>query len=183
VFTDNQHRQLSELLFLRADYRRANRMVAWTNGCFDLLHAGHVRWLQAAATLADVLIVGVNSDESVRRLKGAGRPILPQEDRVALLAALECVDHVVVFDEDTPEAILELLKPDVHGKGSDYAPPHGKPIPEQAIVERHGGRVVFLPLVEGVSTSEIIRRIQHLPPHQGKGAASKRTIRQERERP
>jgi rfaE bifunctional protein nucleotidyltransferase chain/domain len=155
---------LDELMAVRAEYRQAERTVAWTNGCFDLLHAGHVRSLQAAAALADVLIVGVNSDASVRRLKGPGRPILPQEDRVALLAALECVDHVVVFEEDTPEAILELLKPDIHLKGADYAPPHGKPIPERAIVERYGGRVVFLPLVEGISTSEIIRRVRALPP-------------------
>jgi rfaE bifunctional protein nucleotidyltransferase chain/domain len=179
VFQDNQQRQLSELLSLRAAYSRSGRTVAWTNGCFDLLHSGHVRSLQTAAALADVLLVGVNSDESVRRLKGPGRPILPQEDRVALLAALECVDHVVVFNDDTPEAILEMLKPDLHVKGADYAPPHGKPIPEQAIVERYGGRVVFLPLVEGISTSEIIRRIQHLPVHASNGAASKRTLCQE----
>jgi rfaE bifunctional protein nucleotidyltransferase chain/domain len=163
------------LVRLRWAHRRANRSVAWTNGCFDLLHAGHIRSLRAAAALADVLIVGVNSDESVRRLKGLGRPILSQQDRVAMLAALECVDHVVLFDEDTPEAILELLKPDLHVKGADYAPPFGKPIPEQAIVERNGARVVFLPLVEGISTSAIIRRIQHLPAHQGNGPATSGT--------
>jgi rfaE bifunctional protein nucleotidyltransferase chain/domain len=155
---------------MRAEYSRAGRTVAWTNGCFDLLHAGHVRSLQAAAALADVLIVGVNSDESVRRLKGPGRPILAQEDRVALLLALECVDHVIVFEEDTPEAILALVQPDLHVKGAEYAPPHGRPIPEKAIVEKHGGRVVFLPLIEGISTSEIIRRIQALPLPPSNGA-------------
>jgi D-glycero-beta-D-manno-heptose 1-phosphate adenylyltransferase len=151
--------KVAELLPVRAAYRRTGRTVVWSNGCFDLVHAGHVRSLQAAAALGDVLILGVNSDESVRRLKGAGRPILAQQDRVALLAALECVDHVVLFDEDIPEAILEMVRPDIHVKGADYAPPHGKAIPEQAVVERHGGRVVFLPLMEGVSTSDIIRRI------------------------
>jgi rfaE bifunctional protein nucleotidyltransferase chain/domain len=159
------------LPWLRLRCLRDRQRVAWTNGCFDLLHAGHIRSLQAAAELADVLIMGINSDESVRRLKGPGRPILPQEDRAALLAALECVDHVLIFDEDTPEAMLELLKPDVHVKGMDYAPPHGKAIPEQAIVERNGGRVVFLPLIDGISTSEIIRRIQALPAALTNGAA------------
>jgi rfaE bifunctional protein nucleotidyltransferase chain/domain len=155
------------------DYRRTRRTVVWSNGCFDLVHAGHVRSLQAAAALGDVLIVGVNSDLSVRRLKGAGRPILAQQDRLALLAALECVDHVVLFDEDTPEAILDQVRPDCHAKGADYAPPHGKRIPEQAVVERHGGRVMFLPLMEGVSTSEVIRRIREMPVERCNNSESK----------
>jgi rfaE bifunctional protein nucleotidyltransferase chain/domain len=175
LLRSNKVLQVSELLAIRGEYRCAGRTVAWTNGCFDVVHAGHVRSLQAAAALADVLIVGVNSDESVRRLKGSGRPILAQEDRVALLAALECVDHVVLFEEDTPEAILALLQPDVHVKGDDYRPPQGKPIPEKAIVERYGGRVEFLPLIEGISTSEIIRRIRALPLHQGNGTGASTT--------
>ena len=150
---------LPALMPIRDGYRRAGRTVVWTNGCYDLVHAGHVRSLQAAAELGDVLIVGLNSDESIRGFKGTSRPILPAADRAELLAAFACVDHVVVFAERTPASILDFLRPEIHCKGADYAPPNGKPIPEQAIVEAYGGRVVFLPLIPGISTSELIRRI------------------------
>ena len=156
---------LALLLPIRDRYRQDGQTVVWTNGCFDLLHAGHIRSLQLASELGDVLVVGINSDESVRLLKGVGRPILTANDRAEVLAALECVDHVVVFSELTPTATLERLRPDVHCKGADYAPPYGKPIPERALVEAYGGRVAFLPLVPGISTSELIRRIQEF----GKG--------------
>jgi rfaE bifunctional protein nucleotidyltransferase chain/domain len=139
--------------------RRAGRVVVWTNGCFDLLHVGHVRNLRAARELGDVLVVGVNDDASVRRLKGAGRPIVPGAERAELLAALECVDAVVLFGEDTPIAALERLRPEVHCKGADYAPPNGKPIPEAAVVAAYGGRIEFLPLAPGISTSELERRM------------------------
>ncbi len=152
----------AELPALGERLRRAGQTIVWTNGCFDLLHAGHARSLQAARALGDVLVVGVNSDESVRRLKGTGRPILPESERAELVAALSCVGHVVIFGEDTPEECIRLLKPHVHCKGADYAPPNGKPIPEKALVESYGGRVAFLPLVEGLSTTELIRRIQAL---------------------
>jgi rfaE bifunctional protein nucleotidyltransferase chain/domain len=125
-----------------------------------LLHVGHLRSLQAARRLGDVLVVGVNSDKSVRQLKGPGRPILAEAERAELLAGLECVDHLVFFDEGTPEAALARLQPDVHCKGADYAPPHGKPIPEASVVEAYGGRVAFLPLIPGTSTSCIIERIR-----------------------
>ena len=147
----------------RTSLRSAGRVVVWTNGCFDLLHAGHARALGAARALGDVLVVGVNSDASVRRLKGPGRPIVPAAERAELIASLECVAHAVVFDEDTPEECIRLLRPDVHCKGADYAPPHGKPIPEAALVASYGGRVAFLPLVEGLSTTELIRRIRDRP--------------------
>jgi len=156
------------LLDLRQQWRRQGRTVVWTNGCFDLLHVGHLRSLQAARRLGDVLVVGVNSDPSVRQLKGPGRPILPGAERAELLAALECVDHVVFFDEDTPEAALARLQPDVHCKGADYAPPDGKAIPEAVVVQAYGGRVAFLPLVPGTSTSSIIEHIRE----QATGAAS-----------
>lgn len=143
--------------------RAAGKVVVWTNGCFDLFHAGHARSLRAARALGDVLVVGVNSDASVRRLKGPSRPVLPAADRAELLASLACVDHVAVFDEDTPEESLRLLRPAVHCKGADYAPPHGKPIPEAALVAAYGGRVAFLPLVAGLSTTELIRRVKALP--------------------
>jgi D-glycero-beta-D-manno-heptose 1-phosphate adenylyltransferase len=151
------------LLDLRECWRAQGRVVVWTNGCFDLLHVGHLRSLQAARRLGDVLVVGVNSDASVRRLKEVGRPILPEAERFELLSGLECVDHVIVFDESTPTESLAKLKPDIHCKGADYAPPHGKPVPEAAVVEAYGGRVEFLPLSPGTSTSEIVRRIRELP--------------------
>ena len=151
-----------ELLALRERWRTEGQTVVWTNGCFDLLHLGHVRSLQIAKALGDVLVVGVNSDDSVRRLKGPGRPIFPASERVKMLAALECVDYVVVFEELTPERALSRLRPDIHCKGADYAPPHGKPIPEAKIVEAYGGRVEFLPLLSGHSTSELIRRIKEM---------------------
>jgi D-beta-D-heptose 7-phosphate kinase/D-beta-D-heptose 1-phosphate adenosyltransferase len=146
-------------LELRRRYRNEGKAVVWTNGCFDLLHVGHVYNLQAARKFGDVLILGLNSDSSVSRLKGPKRPIIPAAERAELLAALECVDHVIVFDELTPEASLERLKPDIHCKGEDYAPPHGKPIPEAKIVTAYGGRIAFLPLVPGVSTTDLVDRI------------------------
>ena len=150
---------LAELPRLGERLRAAGKIVVWTNGCFDLVHVAHARSLREARALGDVLVVGVNSDDSVRRFKGVNRPVLPATDRAELIASLACVDHVVVFEENTPEACIGLLRPHIHCKGADYAPPHGKPIPEQAVVEAHGGRVEFLPLVEGISTSELIRRI------------------------
>ncbi len=131
-----------------------------TNGCLDLLHAGHVLTLQSASQLGDVLIVGLNSDSSVQQLKGEGRPILPDLGRASILTDLECVDHVLILADLTPSAILQLLQPDVHCKGGDYAPPHGKPIPEMAVVEAAVGRVAFLPLLEGISTTDLIDRIR-----------------------
>jgi rfaE bifunctional protein nucleotidyltransferase chain/domain len=148
------------LVRLRDKYHQKGQKIVWTNGCFDLLHAGHVRNLQAARKLGDVLVVGVNSDDSVRQLKGAGRPIVPAEQRAEILAALEAVDYVIVFDEPTPEAVLRELQPAIHCKGADYAPPQGKPIPEAGVVAAYGGRIEFLPLVTNLSTTELVRRIQ-----------------------
>ena len=143
------------LLADRQCCRDDGKIVVWTNGCFDLLHVGHVRNLQACREFGDLLVVGVNSDDSVRRLKGPGRPIVPAAERAEVLAALACVDRVVLFDEATPEASLERLRPDIHCKGADYAPPHGKPIPEAKLVEAYGGRIAFLPLLPGHSTTEL----------------------------
>lgn len=148
------------LLAVRGRARAAGRTVVWTNGCFDLLHPGHLASLAAARALGDVLVVGLNSDASVRVNKGPLRPILVQYERAAMLAAVECVDYVIVFDEQTPEAALAKLKPDVHCKGAEYAPPHGRPVPERAVVEGYGGRVAYLPLVPGLSTTDLIARIR-----------------------
>jgi rfaE bifunctional protein nucleotidyltransferase chain/domain len=131
---------------------RGGTVVA-TGGCFDLLHAGHVRLLKQARALGDCLIVCLNDDASVRRLKGPGRPLVPGEDRAAVLSALDCVDAVVVFDEDTPEAILARLKPDIFAKGGDYAVAD---LPEAELVKSWGGQTVLLPYLEGRSTSLLV---------------------------
>jgi phosphoheptose isomerase len=151
---------LDDLVAMRSGWRAAGRVIVWTNGVFDLLHPGHLASLQAARALGDLLVVGVNSDSAVRRLKGDGRPLMPAVDRAALLAALRAVDYVVVFDEDTPETVLSRLRPDIHCKGADYAGSDGKPIPERVLVESYGGRVEILPLLSGRSTTQLVRAIQ-----------------------
>jgi D-beta-D-heptose 7-phosphate kinase/D-beta-D-heptose 1-phosphate adenosyltransferase len=135
----------------------AGKRVVFTNGCFDLLHPGHVRYLAAARALGDALVVGLNSDTSVRRLKGAGRPILSAAERAEVLAGLAAVDHVIVFDDDTPRALIAALAPDVLVKGADWA---SDDIVGREEVLARGGRVERIALVPGVSTSELIRRIR-----------------------
>jgi rfaE bifunctional protein nucleotidyltransferase chain/domain len=137
--------------------KRNGRCVVFTNGCFDLLHPGHIRSLEQARELGDALIVGLNSDASVRQLKGKGRPVLPERERAEILAALESVDAVVIFDELTPREVIARLLPDVLVKGGDW--------PDDQIVGREeveaaGGRVVSLPVVPGYSTSDILRKIR-----------------------
>lgn len=146
-----------ELLRVRAELRAARRTLVFTNGCFDLLHVGHARYLAAAQALGDALLVAVNSDRSVRALKGRGRPLTNEAERVELLAALSAVDFVTVFDEDSPRRLIAELLPDVLVKGGDYAPDeiHGR---EE--VEAAGGRVLALPFVEGASTTGIIERVK-----------------------
>jgi D-beta-D-heptose 7-phosphate kinase/D-beta-D-heptose 1-phosphate adenosyltransferase len=137
--------------------RAAGDRVVFTNGCFDVLHRGHVNYLRQARELGDLLVVAVNSDRSVRRLKGPDRPVVPVEDRVAVLAALSCVDHVVVFEEDSPAGLIERVRPDVYVKGGDYRP---ELVPEAALVRRLGGEVRTLDYVPDRSTSAIIERIR-----------------------
>jgi rfaE bifunctional protein nucleotidyltransferase chain/domain len=148
-----------ELLMLRDEWRRAGRSVVWTNGCFDLLHAGHVRMLQAARALGDVLVVGVNDDASVARLKGYGRPIVALADRLEILLALETVDRVVVLETDDPTLLLAQLRPDVHCKGGDYEL-GDRELPERLTVEEAGGVVRFVEYSEGRSTTAIVDRIR-----------------------
>lgn len=140
-------------------YRSLGEKTVFTNGCFDLLHIGHVRYLQQARALGDLLVVAVNSDRSVRRIKGPPRPILPESDRAEILASLECVDFVTIFDEDDPLRVIELLGPDVLVKGGDWTPER---IVGRDFVERRGGKVVSLPLVPGISTTALIQRISRL---------------------
>ncbi|MBL8620796.1 MAG: adenylyltransferase/cytidyltransferase family protein [Myxococcales bacterium] len=150
---------LDGVVAFRERCRAHKRTVAWTNGVFDVLHVGHLQSLRAARGFADVLIVGVNSDASVRGNKGPSRPIFPAAERCELLAALECVDAITVFDAPTPVDVLAAVRPDVHVKGADYAPPHGKPIPEAALVASWGGRVEFVPLVPGRSSTDTLARL------------------------
>jgi rfaE bifunctional protein nucleotidyltransferase chain/domain len=139
--------------------RRSGRLV-FTNGCFELLHAGHVDYLARARALGDAPVVGVNSDASARRLsKGKGRPIVAEPDRAIVVAALEAVDAVCVFDEDTPEALIRALLPDVLVKGADYSL---EQVVGRKVVEEHGGRVELLPLMEGRSTTSLIQRAKEV---------------------
>lgn len=137
--------------------RPRTETVVFTNGCFDILHRGHVTYLTQARALGDRLIVGVNDDDSVRRLKGEGRPVVRQDDRAFVLAALACVDAVTLFDEDTPAHLIAALLPDVLVKGGDYL---REQVVGREIVESHGGRLVLIPLVTGRSTTDILQRIQ-----------------------
>lgn len=146
--------ELNELV--EAD-RAMGRTIALANGCFDLLHVGHIRYLEGAAAQADRLIVAVNDDESVRRLKGEGRPVLPAADRAELVASLRCVDYVVIFSEPTVAAILEAIKPDVHCKGTDYTP---ETVPERDVVQRYGGRVAIVGDPKTHSTRALLDRIR-----------------------
>jgi phosphoheptose isomerase len=152
----------STLLQRREAWRVNKRKVVWTNGCFDLVHVGHIRSLHAAKAFGDILVVGINSDNSVCRLKGPTRPLVGSQDRMELLAALSCVDAVVEFDEDTPVESLLRLKPDVHCKGAEYEPPHGKPVPEAATVLSYGGQIAYLPMIPGISTTALVQRIKAL---------------------
>jgi D-glycero-beta-D-manno-heptose 1-phosphate adenylyltransferase len=145
-----------ELLARAATARQAGRSLAFANGCFDLLHVGHIRYLQAAAQEADVLVVAINDDASVRRLKGEGRPILPAEDRATLVAALRCVDHVVIFPELTVGPLLQAVRPDVHCKGTDYTE---STVPERDIVSAYGGRTAIVGDPKDHSTRDLLARI------------------------
>jgi len=140
-------------------WRAAGRRVVFTNGHFDLLHLGHVDYLQRARALGDVLVVGLNGDASTRRLKGPARPIVPAEERAAILAALACVDAVVIFDELTAEKLVRLLRPDIYVKGGDWSPEEGRWPPEAAIVREYGGQIHFIPYLPDHSTTELIRKI------------------------
>ena len=150
-------RTLAELLEEREAWRSAGQAVVFTNGCFDLLHPGHVALFEAARSQGSVLVVGLNSDRSVRALKGEGRPLIPEAERAEILAALEPVDRVVVYDEDTPQSLITALRPDVLVKGADWAP---DAIVGREEVEAGGGRVVRVELLPGRSTTSMVFRIR-----------------------
>lgn len=139
---------------------RGDQRVVFTNGCFDLLHPGHIHTLEAARALGNALVVGINSDASVRKLKGAGRPVVWEQERAEILAALECVDAVVIFDDQTPRETIATLLPDVLVKGGDWADDQ---IVGREEVEAAGGRVASMPIVPSYSTTAILQRIRDLP--------------------
>ncbi len=141
--------------------REAGKHLVFTNGCFDLLHPGHVSYLCAARSLGDALIVGLNSDASVRKLKGPSRPVVPEADRGTVLAALEFVDAVVIFDEDTPVRLLREVEPAVYVKGGDY---RVEDLPEAEVAAEIGAEVKILPFESGYSTTALIERIKSTPP-------------------
>ena len=137
--------------------RAAGKQIVFTNGVFDIIHPGHIRYLQRARSLGDALIVGVNSDRSVRAIKGPARPTMPEEERAEVIAALACVDGAVIFDEDTPHAIISAIQPDVLVKGADWAE---DAVVGRDVVEARGGRVVRMPVEPGYSTTSIVKRIR-----------------------
>ena len=147
----------SALDALLQELRRQKKIIVFTNGCFDILHVGHVRYLQAARKLGDVLVLGLNSDTSVQALKGPTRPINSQADRAEVLAGLEAVDHIVIFDEITAERLVAAVKPDIYVKGGDYMVEN---LPEAGIVREYGGKVELLPEVQGRSSSNMIKKIR-----------------------
>jgi D-beta-D-heptose 7-phosphate kinase/D-beta-D-heptose 1-phosphate adenosyltransferase len=155
--TANKHQNLPALLRQLEAWRTEGTRIVFTNGCFDLMHPGHVEYLEAARAEGDRLVVGLNSDRSVRSLKGASRPILPEAARARLLAALATVDAVVIFDEDTPAALIEQVRPDVLAKGADY---QVHQVVGADFVQQYGGRVALIAFVDGYSTSAIVRKIQ-----------------------
>ena len=148
---------LEEVQARVGEARRAGRSVALANGCFDLLHVGHVRYLEGARREADLLVVAVNGDASVRRLKGPDRPVMPEDDRAELVAALRCVDLVVVFQEDDVGRLLLALRPDVHCKGTDYTP---ETVPEREVVRSYGGRVAIVGDPKDHDTRALLSRLR-----------------------
>jgi rfaE bifunctional protein nucleotidyltransferase chain/domain len=152
---DKRVRQ-ADLPAIRARARRAGKTVALANGIFDLFHVGHLRYLQGARALADVLVVAVNSDASTRRNKGPGRPVVPEAERAEIVAALACVDHVVVFGSKTVVPLIRKLRPDLHVKGTDYTP---ETIPEAAEVARYGGRAAVAGDPKNHSTTDLLRKL------------------------
>ncbi len=153
MFNLIEKENLSELV---KKLRNEGKTIVTTNGCFDLLHVGHVRYLQKSKSFGDVLIVMLNSDNSVKRLKGESRPLNTEKDRAEILCALSCVDYVVIFDEDTPRDLLDIIKPDVHTKGGDYTL---ETLPEADVIIKNNIKLELITFVEGKSTTNIINKM------------------------
>ena len=149
-------KQIGELCSLVADTQHRGGIAVFANGCFDLVHVGHIRYLEGARALGDILIVGINSDHSVRTLKGAGRPLQTESERAEIVASFECVDYVLVFEDATVDRILLTLKPDIHAKGTDYT---SESVPERATVHSYGGRVAIVGDAKAHSSRDMIASI------------------------
>lgn len=156
TMAEKKFKNLNEIIQIREELKRQNRKVVFTNGCFDLLHSGHVHIFREAKKLGDALVVAVNEDESVRKIKGGSRPIFPLEERLEVLEAIEDIDYLISFSEETPQRVIAALLPDVLVKGGDWAP---EEVVGKREVEDAGGRVAIIPYLEGQSSSEIIDRI------------------------
>jgi rfaE bifunctional protein nucleotidyltransferase chain/domain len=148
-----------EIKNISENLKKEGRIVVFTNGCFEILHPGHIEMLERAKMLGDILIVGINSDESIKKIKGNKKLILDEWARSRIIASLEAVDYVVIFNEETPEKIISEIKPNIHVKGGDYKI---EDLPEAKIVESYGGKIKILPLLEGFSTTNIIKKILEL---------------------
>jgi rfaE bifunctional protein nucleotidyltransferase chain/domain len=146
----------NELAQVLADHRARNQKIVLANGCFDILHVGHTRYLAGAKAEGDILVVAINSDKSVTKLKGEGRPVLPEAERAELISALESVDYVVIFDEPNVESLLEALRPDVHAKGTDYT---AETVPERAVADRLGIRVAIVGDAKNHSTRDLLAQL------------------------
>ena len=153
----NKIKKIKELRKIVAAAKKKGKKIAFTNGCFDILHLGHIRYLEKAAKEADILIVAVNSDASVRKIKGKPRPLISEKARASVVAALECVNYVIIFSQSTPLNLIKVLKPDVLAKGSDW---REKDIVGKDIVASCGGKVISIDFVKGYSTSSIISKIK-----------------------
>ncbi len=147
-----------ELKEIAAEARGAGQTVVFGNGCFDLLHVGHIRYLQGARELGDVLILALNGDHSVQKLKGAGRPLMPELERAEILAALACVDYIIIFNDSTVDGLLNEIQPDVHAKGTDYSV---ETVPERETVLSYGGRIAIVGDPKEHSTRDYLKRITH----------------------
>jgi rfaE bifunctional protein nucleotidyltransferase chain/domain len=162
---------LPEARHIRDEIRAAGKTLVFTNGHFDLLHSGHLDYLEKAHTLGDALFVGINGDAATEALKGQGRPLVPASDRARLVAALDCVDATVIFEALTANELIETLKPEIYVKGGDY---HTRPLPERPVVEGYGGRVVLIDLLPERSTTALIAKIRALPlPNEDPGVRSR----------
>ena len=157
----NKIKPLQEITTLVAQQQEVGKTAVFANGCFDLLHVGHIRYLEAARALGDLLVLGLNGDKSVRQLKGPGRPLMNQDERAEILAALECVDYLVVFDDPTAKEVLETLKPNIHAKGTDYT---RESVPERDTVLSYGGSIAIVGDPKDHSTQDFLRQIAERKP-------------------
>ena len=156
ILAPHVFRTVHELTQIIADLRKQGKSIVTTNGCFDIVHTGHIAYLTEAASFGDVLIVGINSDKSVQQLKGPTRPLQKEHDRTYIISSLKMVDYAFIFEEKDPIAFLSVIKPDIHVKGGDYTP---ESLPERSIVEENGGKIAIVSFVDGYSTTSIVKKM------------------------